>query len=327
MRVSWLLPVRDGGDWLIDAVASVLEDTTTSDELLIIDDHSMDGALAHVPDDRRIRIIPVEGEGLVAALETGRRGARGTYLARMDSDDITLPGRLNAQVAYLESHPNVVAVGGRIEPMEEPFEPGPGMGVYYRWLNTLADLRRECLIECPLSHPTVCIRAQEIADIGGYRNGAFPEDYDLWLRVLAKGMDLARLDKPVLRKRDTPECLTRTSERYSERAFNRVKQDFLEAVVMPKASGVVLWAGREGGRPWLRWLDERGTPARAVVDLHQEGMRRRNVPVIHPDRYAPWRDEILLVAVGTYGARAEIREHLETRHPSLVEGSHWWALR
>ena len=96
------MPVRDGGPHLAEAVDSILAQSERDLELLVVDDHSRDGAVAALSrNDPRLTVIASEGRGVSAAFNTGFDRSRGDYIARMDADDIALPGRLTLQAACL----------------------------------------------------------------------------------------------------------------------------------------------------------------------------------------------------------------------------------
>src|SRR5205809_960509 len=110
-RVSVLLPVRDAGSTLDAAITSVLGQTLRDLELVAVDDGSRDDGgerlEAWAARDPRVRVLRRPAHGLVAALEEGRRHCRAPFVARMDADDLCHPERLAAQLAYLETHPQI----------------------------------------------------------------------------------------------------------------------------------------------------------------------------------------------------------------------------
>jgi len=322
VKVSWLIPVRDGRAWLAGAVGSALEQCAEDDEVLVIDDGSADGPGAVLPRDRRLRLLTQPPLGIAMALERGRKEARGAVLARLDADDIALPGRIAAQLEVLREA-GVGAVGGRgrllgVAPS--------GMRQYLAWVNGLTDLHRELLVESPLLHPAVALRAEAVAAVGGWRQGDFPEDYDLWLRLAAAGWALRAVSREVVALRDRPERLTRTDPRYRRAAFTALKQQWFAGQVL--AGGrhrVAVWGAGRTGRPWIRWLLAQGQEVVAVIDL-KAGTTRQGVPLVEPPAVRHLDIDLLVVAVGARGARELIRGQLGACRPDLAEGRHWWAV-
>ena len=108
--VSILMPVYNTAPYLREAMDSMLAQTFTDFELIVLDDCSPDNAQEILDTYTDPRIVRYRGErnvGLANVLNVGMEMARGKYIARMDSDDISLPDRLKVQVEYLESHPDI----------------------------------------------------------------------------------------------------------------------------------------------------------------------------------------------------------------------------
>ena len=206
--VSVVLPVRDGGPFLREAVESVLAQTLSSLELVVVDDGSSDetpAILASVGDSR-LKVLRQEPRGLVEALNRGAGAARAPYLARMDADDGSLPRRLELQVAVLDVDPAAGLVGCGIERMDEA---GRALD---SWLLPADDeaLRRRLLLRNPFAHGSVVIRRRAFDDAGGYRSdyGA-NEDYDLWRRI-ARDWALVAVPEVLYRYREHPSAVTKT---------------------------------------------------------------------------------------------------------------------
>ncbi len=318
--VSWLIPVRDGAQWLGEAVRSALADSHPHDEVVVVDDGSRDDPASALPDDPRVRLVVQPPSGIVAALEHGRRLARAPYIARLDCDDLSLPGRLDAQVAALDAEPRLAVVGGRALSDGLP----EGMRRYVEWVNGLSDLHREILVESPLFHPGTLIRAAALADVGGYRQGDFPEDYDLWLR-LAVGWRLGAVAHDVVAWRDRPGRLTRTDPRYARPAFASIKRAYVRDAVLRQPARVVVWGAGQEGTPWVRWLVGEGHTVVAALDI-KPGTTRHGVPIVSPEALPGLSFERLFVAVGARGARDEIRARIADMRPDLSEGRDWWAV-
>lgn len=197
-----LLPVWNGEAFLEQAIESILGQTFTSFELIAIDDGSSDRsadiAEAFASGDARVRALRRPHEGLSAALNAGIAAARGEYVARMDADDVSVPGRLGKQVAYLDAHPECVAVGGWIEVIDEA-----GRHVGRKTYVTTHDEISAALLRgiSPIAHPTIVARRDALRAVGGYDARCYPsEDLDLWFRLGERG-ELANLAETLLRHR------------------------------------------------------------------------------------------------------------------------------
>lgn len=309
MRVSWLLPVRDE-PLLERALASI--ELRDGDEIVVVDDGS------RVPVPGALRQDPL---GIVAALERGRRACRNPLIARLDADDVALPGRIEAQVGFLEEHPLVAAVGGRAI-LEAST---PGMQSYVDWVNT-CDVNVERGVESPLFHPAVTFRAAAVDAIGGYRavldGEPIPEDYDLWLRLAHEGWKLGRVDRDVVRIRDQETRLTRTHRAYTRAAFQRARQAHFGPMLAERR--VALYGTGKRGRSWLRLLESVDAEVAALVDV-QPGGTRRGHPIQGIGALAEADLDLLIVAIPRR-ALPEARANIERLRPDLEEGLQWWAL-
>jgi hypothetical protein len=327
-----LLPVRDGGAFLEQCLASLERQTLTDLEVVAVEDGSGDGSAEVLAwwagRDPRIRVVPGPAAGLVAALDTGLDGARAPLVARMDSDDVCHPRRLELQVGRLDRDPDlgVVSCLVRIFPRTRVAE---GFRVYERWLNGLvtpAQIARERFVESPLAHPSVVVRRELLLAVGGYRDLCWPEDYDLWLRLLAAGARCAKVERRLLFWREHGGRLTRTDCRYAAARFVECKAHHLVRGPLAGCSSVVVWGAGKTGRLLSRELLGLGAPIEAFVDIdpRKVGRRVRGRPVVAPEALPGLLGPgtVVLAAVPARGARDLIRGHLDAL--GLVEGCGYW---
>jgi cellulose synthase/poly-beta-1,6-N-acetylglucosamine synthase-like glycosyltransferase len=330
------MPCYNAASTLDEAIESIAAQTLTDFELVAVDDGSSDGtgALleAWVERDSRVRLHRRPHTGIVEALNAGLGACRAPLVARMDADDRAHPERLACQVAYLEQHPEVAVVGCRVEGFPRG-QVRQGFQIYIEWLNSLItpeEIARQIFVESPLTHPSVLMRREWIQRVGGYQDNAWPEDYDLWLRLHQAGARLAKVPEVLLQWREHPSRLTRTDRRYSVENFLRAKARYLVAGPLQGREAVIVWGAGQMGRRLTKHLLRQGAPLAAFVDIDPAkiGRRRRGAAVIAPaDLPALWSQlaaPILLAAVGARGARALIRDQLTAM--GLREGEDWWAV-
>lgn len=201
--VSVVLPVYNGEEFLSQAVDSMLAQTFTDYELIVVDDGSTDrtAALLKGYQDSRLTVYRHDrNEGLVAALNTGWQQAGGTLIAIMNADDVSLPDRLAQQTAFLQAHPQIGLLGSAVERIDrsgafQSFWPRATLPGVVRW---------ELFFKSPFVHPTVMMRRSLLAEVGGYRQEARDaEDFDLWVRMVSV-TQAANLPAALLRYRLWP---------------------------------------------------------------------------------------------------------------------------
>lgn len=195
------MAVHDAERYLGEAVESIFGQTFRDFEFLVVDDGSTDatGAILSSYTDPRLRVIRLKNNvGLPAALNAGLREVRTPLIARMDGDDVSDMRRLEFQVAFMGSHPDVVLLGTgfvRIDANGRPFEKvllPVDHGV----------LQEQLLMGSQFCHPSVMVRTEVMRAVGGYRAlaGGAAQDYDLWLRIAERGR-IANLPHVLLRYR------------------------------------------------------------------------------------------------------------------------------
>jgi len=326
--ISVLLPYRDAAATLGEAIESVLADLTPGDELAAIDDGSRDDSAALVrafaERDRRIVSIASDGAvGLVGALTAGVTAARGELLARMDSDDISLPGRFAAERAHLESDPGLGAVGVQVEAFPAA---GEGMQRYLAWQNALTSREQHAhaiFVEAPLCHPSTMIRRAALDAVGGFRDVAWAVDYDLWLRLDAAGYGLAKVPRVLFRWRMRAESMTWTSPKNTPECFLEARAQFLARRLRERGRTFAVWGAGKTGRRLARALEVHSLAPAAFVDIDPKkiGRTARGHAIVDAEAAtlrAASGEWLLVVALGGAGARDVVRERLA--RAGLVEG-------
>ncbi len=189
-RVTVLMPAYNSELFIAEAVRSILAQSFRDFELVIVDDGSTDRSLAIARElaarDPRVRVLSGDHFGIVGALNRGLAEARGQMIARIDADDVALAGRLQAQVRYLDEHPECIAVGGAVQTIDRFGTPLRTFRLPERHEEIVAMLLAGNGLA--LVHGACLIRREALRAIGGYRP-AFEtiEDFDVSLRLFEVG--------------------------------------------------------------------------------------------------------------------------------------------
>lgn len=305
--ISVLLPVRDARPWLPSTLASISRQSFADFEIVAVNDGSTDGSdewlERHRRSERRLRVIHQPPSGLPVALNAGLAAARGRWIARHDADDVSRRRRLELQRAHLASHRDVGLVGCRVR-IVPASESWVGMRRWAAWHNTLLtheEMARELLVDSPLAHGTAMFRRSVLERVGGWRDRRWPEDVDLWLRLVAAGVRLSKLPQTLYAWRQHMSSATRRDERYGQARFDDLRVHALRAGLLREAQGVTVVGVGRGVKRWS-------------ARLELEGYRVHRVLEGHPTRasISPLSAPAVLV-FGAPVARARWREAL-TRH-------------
>ena len=226
--VSVILPVYNGSKTIKRSVESILTQTFGDFEFLIINDGSKDDTpeILDSFDDNRIRILHQENRGLVFSLNRGIKNSQGKYIARMDADDIALPDRLQKQVDFMEKNPSVGILGTAVRVVY-----GDGTERIRRRPIDTASIKKNIVRICPFCHSSVMIRKEVFDTVGLYdssKDGSkqlLVEDYDLWVRILVAGYEMANLSDVLMTYYKEPGSILRSrsfSKRVTQQILSRI---------------------------------------------------------------------------------------------------------
>lgn len=182
--VSVIMPTYNAVKHLNEAIDSIIRQTYSDWELVIIDDGSTDGTQeiiqSYCERDSRIKLIAGPMQGIAAALNLGIDKSQGEYVARMDADDISLPERLEKQVDYMEKNEDIDVCATLYKIFSEAgiMEYTPSLPCYDEMI------KARMLFECIIAHPTVMFRKSTLLQGWRYDTKAIAEDYDLWTRMI-----------------------------------------------------------------------------------------------------------------------------------------------
>jgi glycosyltransferase involved in cell wall biosynthesis len=278
--VSVIMPVFNGERYLDEAVRSILDQTFSDFEFIIIDDGSTDrtSAILKSYTDVRIKVVDQRHQGLVASLNQGLAIARGGYVARMDGDDIAFPHRLEKQVTFLRTHPGTGILGTACRLIDAN---GRDLG-FRQWPINDLEIRWVSLLSSPFGHPTVMICRDILSRNGLKYEEAFQgvEDYGFWTKVLnyTCGWNLV---EPLLRYRMHEDSVTSKYrevqlKNHDAIVLRSIGEQLPEFAITPeqvsKLRGLFV-----GGSEFMPGLDvRRVTLAELYLDMLRAFMSRRH---------------------------------------------------
>ena len=186
--VSFLMPIATPAPFLAETLHSVVSQTESSWELIAV----IDGPAGNVEDLLKRTVVPSKlrlmhtgshRRGIGRALNLGLTQARGEFIARIDSDDLCAPNRLQAQVEAMREWPDVVVLGANARLINDK-----GVMVGSLRMRTGSDIARHLLVRNQLIHSAVMLRTSTVRQVGGYNPLVLHrEDYELWLRMSVCG--------------------------------------------------------------------------------------------------------------------------------------------
>lgn len=225
ISVSVIMSVYNSEKFLKESVASILNQTFSDFEFIIIDDCSTDNSLtiikAFAEKDSRIKIIRnSENIGLTKSLNKALSLAKGKYIARMDADDIALPERFEKQVAFLETHPSIFLLGTQVEYFntDDNTRTYPPRATSQAQIEQLLRSNRN-----PFAHPSIMFRNEP--GICYREKFVYAQDFDLYLNLLSQNKQLANLPQVLLRYRLQPGSVS-FSRRAQQELFRQKAFDF-----------------------------------------------------------------------------------------------------
>ncbi len=316
--VTVLLPFYQVGHEFDQAIESIVKQSFREWQLLLISNNSnMEGlemASKWSRSDSRIRLTEESRQGIASALNTGLEQCSTPYIARMDADDIAHPDRLQRQVSFLESHPDIDVVSSQTA-FHSNIPGSDGYSLFVDWQNGIItpeehDLYR--FVESPLAHPTIMFKRALVEQHGPYSTGPVPEDYELWLRWMDQGARFHKIASPLLTWKDHAGRLSRTHDNYSREAFYQVKCDYLARWIsrqVPATKKIIVCGSSRIGRKRAALLQDHGVAIFGFTDVKKRPNRQVNfLRIDELTEPGPW---FLVNFIARRGVGQAIRNHFE----------------
>lgn len=253
--VSIVMPVFNGEAYLKESIESILKQTYTDFEFIIVNDGSTDDSLRIIKDyaknDRRIVLISRENKGLVASLNEGISQASSKYIARMDADDISHPDRIEKQLQFFKEN-SVDILGTCVEVFGDVDEKSRLFNEKKLNIPFGADNAEELILThwyC-LAHPSIMMKREVFFTLNGYKN-AYAEDLELWLRALNNGFRIYKMPEKLLKYRLHEQSKTNRDNEKDYRGIRdaiRLKLDYILGENKKTTLTYLIWGTGNGGK-------------------------------------------------------------------------------
>lgn len=238
-KLTVLMPAYNAGKYIHEAISSVLDQSFTDFELLIINDGSTDDTEKIICsfNDRRIVLLSQENKGVAAALNLGLSNARSQYIARFDADDICYPNRLKIQYDFITAYPQYSIVGSAADYIDAG---GAFIFTHHPDGHLNEEIQQLKYSTCPFIHSSVLYKKSVVMNNGGYNEHAHTyEDHFLWVNVLKQEMG-CNLSQPLIKVRLNPESVT-IDEKWHTRKFRSIKNSTLKKRAITAVEGIQLY--------------------------------------------------------------------------------------
>ncbi len=235
-KITVLVPAYNAEKYIHQAIDSVLGQSFTDFELLIINDGSTDGTekIIRSYNDERIRLINQSNQGIAAALNLGLLNANAELVARFDADDICMPDRLKQQYDFLNAHPGYIIVGCDADYIDRD---GEYVFTCTMPAHTDEEIQELTSSKCPFIHSAVLFRKEAVLQAGGYDANAFAfQDHLLWSKIIKQGK-ACNLDAKLLSVRLNPESIS-IDEKWRTKRFREIKSGAIQRGMITPEEGI-----------------------------------------------------------------------------------------
>jgi glycosyltransferase involved in cell wall biosynthesis len=278
--ISILMPARNAVQFIRQAIESVRAQDIKDWELIVIDDHSNDGTWqisADFETDPRIRFYRnLHGDGIIHALEEAFMHSKGSYITRMDADDIMPPGKLSRLLEIAKKDPKTVATGKVQYFSDQPVS--EGYRRYEGWLNELVDrgdFYEEIYRECIIASPNWMVSRQCFEQDFKFNDLQYPEDYDMVFRWYKAGYTVQASPDVTHLWREHENRTSRISDGYQQESFFDLKTSWFIKLELERDGKIqLLGAGKKGKlvakkllekKVDFAWFDFNAVPGQVVM--------------------------------------------------------------
>jgi len=289
MKISIIMPVKNAGLFLEECLDSILNQSIDNWELIAIDDNSSDNSVhiltRYASNDHRIKTITNTSSGIITALRLAYANANGTYITRMDADDIMLPQKLELLLEPLSINgPRSLSVG-LVQYFSETTL-GEGYRSYANWLNELTShsMNFDSIYkECTIPSPAWMLHREDLDRCGAFDSNVYPEDYDLAFRMRADNLKVYPTKEIVHLWRDHPTRSSRTHDNYKDNTFLPLKVNHFLRSDHDTSKHLVLWGAGTKGKKIAKLLKAQNISFKWITNNTKKIGKEIYQKILEPD--------------------------------------------
>ncbi|SDH50732.1 glycosyltransferase family 2 protein [Winogradskyella thalassocola] len=317
---SIVIPFKNTEVFIAECLNSILKQSYSNWEAIFVDDYSDDSSCTIVESftekDSRIKLYKNDGSGIIDALQTAYNHCSGSYITRMDSDDIMTPIRLETMVNNLENHGKKHLAVGQVKYFRADGL-SDGFARYEQWLNSLTTDGKnysEIYKECVIPSPCWMLHREDFDACGGFNSNIYPEDYELAFRFYKAGYTCIPCDKVLLHWRDYSTRTSRTHEHYAENSFLDLKVHYFLELNYDKTRPLAIWGAGTKGKTLAKILLKENIPFYWICDNPKKiGKHIYDQELYNFDYLAELQQPQSIVTVANSDAQKEIKTYFETK--------------
>jgi len=324
-KISIILPYFNAEKTLKRSVVSILQQAFMNFELLLVNNNSTDNsfeiAVELAKKDSRIILLYEKNQGVVFATQKGFDNSKAKLIARADADDFWHKDKLLFQYKFLIKNINIDVVSCRVNFIGDT--KNDGMLTFVNETNEYLkheDIAINRFSELQVINPTIMFRKEVALKYGLYKEGDFPEDYEMFLRWIEAGVKYHKLSEYLLDWYDSETRLTRTDKRYSFEAFYKIKSSYLFNYLKennPHFPYVAIWGAGKRTKRRTKGLKYLGIKIKFFIDVDKNKINGKEV-IFYKD--IPKKGKAYIVSfVNNRGIRKEIKYYLLSKKYSLAE--------
>lgn len=319
MIVSIVIPAKNASPYLGECLRSIQNQTYTEWECLIVDDHSTDDTFEIIESfsktDSRFKAFKNNGLGIIDALSMAFEASKGSFLSRMDADDIMDSQKLEQLLTVAKQNPEGV-VTSYVKYFSEQVL-GEGYINYEKWLNALIDQDAHYFNiykECVLPSPNWMMKREVLVSIGGFKGLVYPEDYDLCFKLYERGVPIIGVKKILHHWRDYQNRTSRTDSNYADNSFLELKLRYFLRLEHHPSRPLYVWGAGKKGKTIARYLLNHSVDFHWITDNNQ----KLNVPIygleLRPSDALPKSEKAnIILSVASPGDQNGIENFLASR--------------